>query len=53
MGPFVVILVNTLHDIIKICFVLVVFFVPTVAVFYHFYAAHFGDIRKTIFIVFR
>ncbi|XP_063695249.1 transient receptor potential cation channel subfamily V member 5-like isoform X2 [Bolinopsis microptera] len=57
LGPFVVILVNTIHDIIKICFVFVVFFVPTVAVFYQFYShkdgESFGGVRETIFTVFR
>lgn len=57
LGPFVVILANTLRDIIKIAFVFVVFFVPTVAVFYHFYFNPEGDsfkgLRETVFTVFR
>ncbi|KAL5255648.1 hypothetical protein ACHWQZ_G011029 [Mnemiopsis leidyi] len=57
LGPFVVILVNTIHDIMKICFVFVVFFVPTVAVYYQFYynagGTFFGGVRQTLFTVFR
>ena len=57
LGPFVVILVRTISDLIKILFVFVVFFVPTVAIFYQFYYQegdeNFGGLAETIFTVYR
>jgi len=55
LGPFVVILANTIGDVVKILFVFVVFFVPTVCTYKHFFIAdnYYKDMRETLFSVFR
>ena len=48
---------NTITDIFKIVFVFVVFYVPTVAIFYQFYHEadndYFGGVRQMMFTVYR
>ena len=57
LGPFVVILTKIINDIVKIAFVFVVFYIPTVATFYQFYCdpdnEGFKDLRQTLFTVYR
>ena len=57
LGPFVVILTKIINDIIKIAFVFVVFYIPTVATYYQFYCDTSNDgyknLRQTMFTVYR
>lgn len=57
LGPFVVIITNSLGDCLKIAFVYFVLYVPMVCVFHQFYGNSripaFGDVPTTMFTVFR